>query len=307
MTKIQEGDIIRVITKTKLSEAQKKAEELEKQEQLKRVLSGDLPQISIEAKIVEVSTTFVRRLGVQWGGGLQNKMNPGGYGYGVLAGTNPPTSPLTSLPTGVGLTNTALAVNFPATIAPAIGLVLGSDNSVISAQLSALETTGEGKLISTPRVVVMDGEKAVINQGEQIPFVTPGTATSPPTTIFKDVFLKLEVTPKVTGDGRISMTIKAANDRAEKDQKDSLGNMPIAKNDIDSKVVVKDGDTIVIGGVLKSEDTKGESGVPWIYKVPILGWLFKTQEINKTKSELLIFVTPRIFKTETPVTRKDKG
>lgn len=316
MTKIQEGNIINVVTKKRLNERNLQAEAAEKhqreatearekQEQQKKADSGKLQQISIEAKIVEVSTTFVRNLGVQWGGSYTGNLSAakGVYPYGVGIGTTTSKAAGTYVPlpigSGIGLTEIGNAVNLPTAIAgtPSIGLVLGSANAIISAQLSALETTGEGKLISTPRVVVMDGEKAVINQGEQIPFVTPGTATSPPTTIFKDVYLKLEVTPKVTADGRISMIIKASNDRAEKDQKDSLGNMPIAKNDIDSKVVIKDGDTIVIGGVMRSEDTKGEAGIPWIYKVPVLGWLFKTQEINKTKKELLIFVTPRIFKT----------
>jgi type IV pilus assembly protein PilQ len=227
----------------------------------------------------------------------------------VLAGTNPLNTVITSLPAGVGLTSTSLAVNFPATIAaPSIGLVLGSASSVITAQLAALETTSEGKLISTPRVIVMEGEKAIIKQGEEIPVVTPASATNPASTTYKPAELKLEVTPKITEDGRISMTISASNNRAEKDQKDpTTGNMPVATNAIDSKVVVKDGDTIVIGGIIRSEDTISDSGIPWISKIPILGWLFNTDTINKTKRELLIFVTPKIFKTEIPAALKDKG
>ena len=104
------------------------------------------------------------------------------------------------------------------------------------------------------------------------------------------------------------MTISVSNNRAEKDQKDpTTGNMPVATNAIDSKVVIKDGDTIVIGGIIVSDDTVADSGIPWISKIPILGWLFNTNTINKTKRELLVFLTPRIFKTETPATPKDKG
>ncbi len=313
MTKIQEGDIINVMTKKRLNERNLQAEAAEKhqrdatearekQEQQKKAESGKLRQISIEAKIVEANSSFVRQLGVQWGGGYTGNLSAakGVYPYAVGIGTNPASINPLVIGNGIGLTSTSnLAVNLPATIAaPSIGLVLGSANAVISAQLQALETTSEGKLISTPRVVIMEGEKAVIKQGEEIPVVTPASATNPASTTYKPAELKLEVTPKITEDGRISMTISVSNNRAEKDQKDpATGNMPVATNAIDSKVVIKDGDTIVIGGIIVSEDTIADSGVPWIYKIPILGWLFNTDTINKTKRELLIFVTPRIFKT----------
>jgi type IV pilus assembly protein PilQ len=322
MTKRQEGDIITVMTTKRWRDIQNEGEaaekrqraateEREKQEQQKKADSGKLKQVSIEAKIVEATSSFVRQLGVQWGGGLQNTMNPGGYGYGVMAGTgNNPLGTFTSLPAGVGLTSSNLAVNFPSGLIgiPSIGLVLGSANTVISAQLQALETTAQGKLISTPRIIIMEGEKAIIKQGEEIPVVTPASATNPASTTYKPAELRLEVTPKITEDGRISMTISLKNDRAEKDQKDAAtGNMPIATTAIDSKVVVNDGDTIVIGGIIVSEDTLADSGIPWISKIPILGWLFNTDTINKTKKELLVFLTPKIFKTETPATPKDKG
>jgi type IV pilus assembly protein PilQ len=321
MTKRQEGDIITVMTTKRWRDIQNEGEaaekrqraateEREKQEQQKKADSGKLKQVSIEAKIVEATSSFVRQLGVQWGGGLQNTMNPGGYGYGVMAGTgNNPLGTFTSLPAGVGLTSSNLAVNFPSGLIgiPSIGLVLGSANTVISAQLQALETTAQGKLISTPRIIIMEGEKAIIKQGEEIPVVTPASATNPASTTYKPAELRLEVTPKITEDGRISMTISLKNDRAEKDQKDAAtGNMPIATTAIDSKVVVNDGDTIVIGGIIVSEDDLSDSGIPWISKIPILGWLFNTENITKTKKELLVFLTPKIFKTE-PATPKDKG
>ena len=321
MTKRQEGDIITVMTTKRWRDIQNEGEaaekrqraateEREKQEQQRKADLGKLRQILIEAKIVEATSSFVRQLGVQWGGGLQNTMNPGGYGYGVMAGTgNNPLGTFTSLPAGVGLTSSNLAVNFPSGLIgiPSIGLVLGSANTVISAQLQALETTAQGKLISTPRIIIMEGEKAIIKQGEEIPVVTPASATNPASTTYKPAELKLEVTPKITEDGRISMTISLKNDRAEKDQKDAAtGNMPIATTAIDSKVVVNDGDTIVIGGIIVSEDDLSDSGIPWISKIPILGWLFNTENITKTKKELLVFLTPKIFKTE-PATPKDKG
>jgi type IV pilus assembly protein PilQ len=238
MTKIQEGNIINVLTKKRLNERNLQAEAAEKhqreatearetQEQKKKADSGKLRQISIEAKIVEASSNFVRQLGVQWGGSYTGSLSAakGVYPYGVGIGTTTSSatgsfSPL-SIGSGIGLTATGLGVNLPAAVAgvPSIGLVLGSANAVISAQLQALETTSEGKLISTPRVIVMEGEKAVIKQGEEIPVVTPASATNPASTTYKPAELKLEVTPKITEDGRISMVISASNNRAEKDQK----------------------------------------------------------------------------------------
>lgn len=312
MTSLQEGDIVRVITKTKLGERQKRdaddakrvrtaEEDQEKQEQLKKAETGKLQQVSIEAKIIEANTTFVRKLGVQWGGDYTGTLRAakGVYPYGVGIGTNPSATNPLAVGSGIGLTGTGMAVNLPAAIgAPSIGLVIGTANAVLSAQLSALETSAEGRIISTPRVVIMEGEKAIIKQGEEIPVVTPASANSPATTTYKPAELKLEVTPKITVDGRISMTISARNDRPNRAEKDLVtGNMPIFTNQVDSKVVIRDGDTIVIGGVMKAEEAKTDSGVPWIYKVPVLGWLFKQENIERTKRELLIFVTPRIVKT----------
>jgi type IV pilus assembly protein PilQ len=312
MTSLQEGDIIRVITKTKLSDLQKRAdddakrirvaaEDKDKQEQLKKAETGKLQQVSIEAKIIEANTSFVRKLGVQWGGDYTGTLRAakGVYPYGIGIGTNPSATNPLAVGSGIGLTPTGMAVNLPAAVAaPSIGLVVGTANAVLSAQLSALETSTEGRIISTPRVVIMEGEKAVIKQGEEIPVVTPASANSPATTTYKPAELKLEVTPKITVDGRISMTISATNNRPNRAEKDiATGNMPIFTNQVDSKVVIRDGDTIVIGGVMKSEESKVDAGVPWVYKVPVLGWLFKQETLERTKRELLIFVTPKIVKS----------
>lgn len=308
MTRIQEGsDIIRVITKNKLSEQQKKAEELEKKEQQKKADQGQLRQISIEAKIVEANTGFVRKLGVNWGGAYANfaRIGQSSYPYGVMAGTNPSTAGSTALGTlvpvadGMGLTSAGLATNLPTAIAaPTLGIVIGASNAIITAQIAASEHTEDVRLISTPRVVIMEGETATIEQGEQLPYITPATGIAPPTVNFKDAVLRLDVIPKITEDGRISMKIIAKNDRPNRAEKEPItGNMPIFKNLLESKVVVRDGDTVVLGGVMKTEETKGVTGVPWFHKIPVLGWLFKTQDIDQKKRELLIFVTPKIINT----------
>ncbi len=308
MTRIQEGsNIIRVITKNKQSELEKKAEDREKKEQQKKVDLGQLKQISIEAKIIEANTGFVRKLGVNWGGAYANfaRVGQSSYPYGIMAGTNPSTAGSTGLSTlvpvadGMGITSTGLATNLPIAIAsPTLGIVVGTGNAIITAQIAASEQTQEVRLISSPHVVIMEGEEAVIKQGEEIPVITPATATQPATVTYKPAELELKVIPKITEDGRVSMTINALNNRANKAEKEpSTGNMPIWTNNLKSKVVVRDGDTIVIGGVMKTEESKGVAGVPWFYRIPVLGWLFKTEDIDRSKRELLIFVTPKIINT----------
>ena len=261
---------------------------------------GLLKQVTIEAKIVEVNDEMSRSFGIQWGYGSSTTIGSANYPFGVLAGTNPPsqTSGLTSLTTGVALTKSALALSWPSTtLAPSIGIITGSAYSLFQAQLSALETISKSKIISTPRVVTMEGKKAIIRQGSEIPVVTPATANSPATTTYKPAELKLEVEPKVTKDNRISMIISANNDRPDTANKDATtGNFPVLTNKIESSVVVKDGDTVVIGGILRTEETKQVTGVPWLSEIPVLGWLFKQEAIGAIKKELLIFITPRLIK-----------
>ena len=141
----------------------------------------------------------------------------------------------------------------------------------------------------------MDSVKALIKQGQQVPIVTPGTANNPPTVTFKDALLKLEVKPTITAEGKISMEINASNDYPIWERQ-VAGNPPINTSMVESTVVIGDGDTIVIGGVLQTLDTKGMSGVPWLSRIPFLGWLFKQETTTREKRELLIFVTPKIIK-----------
>jgi type IV pilus assembly protein PilQ len=189
------------------------------------------------------------------------------------------------------------AVNFPASVlGPTFGLVFGGARGFIETQLSALEATTQGKVISSPKVVTMDNVKAVIKQGDEVPYVTPASGTSPATVTFKEAVLRLEVKPKITDEGRISMEIKATNDTPDYAQGEKLqGNPPIRKNEVESKIVVQDGDTVVIGGVFRDQDNKIVSGIPWAYKIPVLGWLFKTENINRQKRQLMIFITPKIL------------
>ncbi len=298
-TKAQ-GNVIVVMPADKL----KKAEEQRLKEDVSR---GKLKQISIEAQIVEANESFVRRLGVQWGGGIWT--NSGNTTIGALGGsagyatqttstaTTGATTILQTFPSGVGFGSSNLAVNFPYTFAstPLLGVVAGGSNFVVSAQIHALESSSEGKIISSPKVTTLDNVKATIKQGEEVPYVTESTSGGvvTRTVMFKEAVLKLDVKPTITHEGKISMEIKATNDRADY-TRSILGNPPIIKNEVDSTVLVHNGDTIVIGGIYKAEADNQTGGVPGLYKIPVFGWLFKAEEEQRVTREILIFITPKI-------------
>ena len=321
LTKKQMGDVVSVMTlaRKKKDEADKKAAEEDQikaeetrkaREQKILIEKGKLRQILIEAKIVEASEEFVRNLGIQWGFGQHG--STGKYGLGFSGGTNPLTqsnAQKMSYPPEINWTKidsagsvttdplTMAAVNFPSQVlGPAFGLVFGGAKGFIETQIQALETTNQGKVISSPKVVTMDDVKAIIKQGDEVPYVTPASGTSPATVTFKEAVLRLEVKPKITDEGKVSMEIKATNDTPDYAQGEKLqGNPPIRKNEVESKIVVPDGDTVVIGGVFRTQEDKIVSGLPWFYKIPVLGWLFKTENTTKQKRQLMIFITPKIL------------
>jgi type IV pilus assembly protein PilQ len=333
LAKKQMGDVISVMTlerkkkdesdKKAAEEDQRKAEDQRKDRELQVLVEkGKLRQILIEAKIVEATEEFVRKLGVTWG--FANKQSVGSYGLGAAGGSNTKQSnaQAVSYPSQfspdpwaqAGSTATSAlplymaAVNLPSALAaPTLGVVFGGAAGFIEAQLAALESNQAGKIISSPKVVTMDNVKAVIKQGDEVPYVTPASGNSPATVTFKEALLKLEVKPKITDEGRISMEIKATKDTPDYATGITLqGNPPINKNEVESKIVVQDGDTVVIGGVTRTQDDKIVSGLPWLQKIPVLGWLFKTEDIHNTKKQLLIFITPKILKGSSFVESEEK-
>ena len=324
LAKKQMGDVISVVTYERMKkdesdrrqgeEDRMKAAALAKKAEQERMEEmGKLRQVSIEAKIVEVADDFVRNLGVQWGGVYYGKA--GDYSYALTGGTSTNTVnprqvswPYPSqLPfrTTDGKAIQSAALNYPAAMtSPTFGLILGGANAVLEAQIQALETTSQGKIISSPKVSTMDNVKAVIKQGQEIPYVTIDKDGNRSIT-FKEAVLKLEVKPKITPEGAISMEIKATNDYADYAMAPALGgNPPINKSEVESKIVVQDSDTIVIGGILKTQEMTGEQGVPWLSKIPILGWLFKTESINKSRRQLMVFITPKVIRSEEAVGQK---
>jgi type IV pilus assembly protein PilQ len=311
-----EGNIITVVTldRKKRDEAdritaeaaQRKAEDERKvREQKENVEQGKLKQIAIEAKIVEVTTNFSRELGINWGVGYQGGV--GGVDYGVGFGSGK-SGDVKLIPggSGIGLTGSNAAVNFPvglltsAVTTPALGLVLGTSRLVLDAKLAALEGSGDGRVISSPKVTTLENEKATIWQGKKVPVVTPATSTNPATVRYEDADLRLIVTPKITQDqDRISMEIDASNKDVD-DSLNVLGNPAINTSGVTSKIVVKDGDTIVVGGIYKTTETFKKDGIPLLSDIPGLGWLFKYETKTKVTREILIFITPKIIRGETP-------
>ena len=149
------------------------------------------------------------------------------------------------------------------------------------------------KTIANPKVVTSDNEKAKISKGDEIPYQTIAQTGATPTIEYKKAELSLEVTPHVTKDGKIKMTIKATKNEP---YTYSAGVIALKTKEATTDVIIKDGETVVIGGIYETTNEESETGIPLLMKIPIVGWLFKSKHIKDKKTELLIFVTPKILK-----------
>ncbi len=253
-------------------------------ENLLKTLDKPTPQVLIEARIVQADTNFARDLGIEWGGDYTS--TPGDYNIKLITG-----------PEGnVTTPSTNFAINLPAGGVAgkkgSMGFTIGKgDYFNLDLRLSAGETKGLTKILSAPKIATLDNKEAIIQQGESIPYKTysqEGTKTE-----FIDATLTLKVTPKVTPDGHISMNIKITKNRQGSIVVE--GTPSINKKEATTEVLVKDGETTVIGGIYELSDTDNMSMVPWLHQVPLLGWLFKNTSKSNIKSELLIFITPKII------------
>ena len=235
------------------------------------------PQVIIEARIVEVNDDYSKELGTEWG------MN------GVRDTT---TDPGVSATSGWSVAMNNPPSNEAGTIGYNFARISGSFS--LNAQLKAIETTDKGKIISSPKVVTLDNKEAIIKQGLEYPYLERDSAGLA-TVEFKDVDLELKVTPHVTPDNRISMKI----DITKNDVESLIDGVPaLSTNEAHTELLVNDGDTIVIGGIMKGNFRDEETGFPWLAKVPLIGWAFKTKIIAEETHELLIFITPRIVELE---------
>jgi type IV pilus assembly protein PilQ len=293
---------------------------LEEVRRIIRQIDTTVRQVLIEARIVIADDKFSRELGVrfgqQTGATFNNRRTAIGLGGSLntqpvvhLEGDRVVRDTRTQTPfelaSGVASAGYSdspqLNVNLPVTNPAgqlALTLInLGSGN-LINLELSALEADNRGKVVSSPRVITADNQKAQIEQGTEVPYVTPGSANSPATVQFKKAVLRLDVTPQITPDNRIIMTVEI--------RKDSIGQFvqlgggfsvpSIDTKNVTTQIAVNNGDTAVIGGIYEETIRSDQTKVPLLGDIPVLGYLFKQTARSSEKTELLIFLTPRIVR-----------
>jgi len=267
---------------------------LNEAESLIRSIDTQTPQVLIEAKIVEANLDFSRELGTEWAFGSNpavdgSQKNDHDWGIGgITPVTNTTTTWPTQGPNNVVFSNPIKAV--PTGVLNLSGFLL-DDRLAFQLRLAAAESDGETKTISSPRVVTLDNREAKIEQGVSIPFQTfeNGDAKLE----FIDAVLSLLVTPHITQDKSIIMKIEVKRD-APTDVPNPTGSPSIAKNQAKTETLVKDGQTLVLGGIYVIDKSDTQSRTPYLHKIPILGNAFKSDRVSDSRKELLIFVTPQI-------------
>ena len=194
-------------------------------------------------------------------------------------------------------------MNFPAALDTStplgsLGLFFGKiGGNMLEVQLQALQKDNKLNILSSPSITTLDNQKAYTENGERVPYVTTETSggTTTQTTKFEDVVLRLEITPHVIDGKNLKMEILVKKDEVDMTRKSSMGDPYIIKKETKTELIVQDGETIVISGLTKQRKSKGESGVPWLKDVPILGWAFKSDSKGDNMEEVLIFITPHIL------------
>ncbi|HMK61611.1 MAG TPA: type IV pilus secretin PilQ [Dissulfurispiraceae bacterium] len=291
------------------------ASSIEEVQKLLNVLDKPTRQVLIEARIVEMNNDYVKSLGVDWGltafshATLPHSIAMAGGSSGAAV-SNVPGGGLdvinkTDL-SKVGTINIPGAINLPATtstiINPTSAVTFGFLNRAqtfgLDLRLSAIQDTGQARIVSSPKILTLDNRSAVIKQGKKIPVTTPqsgsGGGSTTFTTVYIDANLKLTVTPQIAPDNSIQLRVEVNKDQPDFTNKDIFGNPAIDIKQALTQVMLNDGETIVMGGIYTSNETTDDSEVPGLGKVPVLGWLFKKNTVEKHSTELLIFVTPRI-------------
>ncbi|MEG1091536.1 MAG: type IV pilus secretin PilQ, partial [Acinetobacter sp.] len=265
------------------------------------LLDVQVKQVMVEARIVRATTDFTKEMGVKWGilsqgitnndsllvGGsdttLWDLRDPqesdlGGYTYEIQRPQN---------------LNVDLGVTSPGASRIAFGLISLSD-FMLDLELSALQADGYGEVISTPKVLTADKQKATVASGSQIPYQSAegGGANAVSTTEFIDATLSLDVTPSITPDGKVQMELNITSDSPGNPT--PTGQLTINKNQITTNVLVDNGETVVLGGIFEQETRNAQTKVPFLGDIPYVGRLFRKDLKSDNKRELLIFVTPRI-------------
>ena len=266
-------------------------------------LDTPTPQVLIESRIVEANSNYTRQIGVQWGGLGQlapGTGNPTGLIFpntvAIRGGSSPDGNAGTGSPPN-------FAVNLPAAVGAgaggALGFIFGSVGGAIALnlRLSALENQGTVKTISAPKITTLDNNTARISQGVSLPFSQ--TSAQGVNTSFVEARLSLEVTPHITQDGSILMAIKAENNQPDPSNTGANGQPAIQRKEANTQVLVKDGDTTVIGGIYVRRGSTQTNGLPILSHIPLLGFFFRNDSELDQRQELLIFITPRIINRTT--------
>lgn len=261
----------------------------------------DIPvrQVLIEARIVEATDTFGKSLGVKLGGGIIN--TNGTVGANPIVTPNPvvngvfqnqPTA--TTVFTGsnfVNLPSTGVSGNGNAPGTFAISLFNQSLSRILNLEISALEADGKGKVVSSPRVVTADQTKALIEQGTELPYQV-ATSSGATSIAFRKANLKLEVTPQITPEGNIILTLDVNKDTVGQP---TTAGFAINTKHVQTEVLVENGGTVVIGGIFELTEATDESRIPVLGEVPYLGALFRTRNRTANKTELLVFISPKMI------------
>ncbi len=255
-------------------------------------------EVEIEARVVAATRSFARDIGTQLGFGWGNASSAVGGASSV--GTSPITvnglTP-TFITSGTGGSQIPLFSNLPVT-SPSSGLsfVNASNNVRIDAILTMAESRGLLKILSRPRVVTQNNIQALVRQGVRVPIVTQAQLGGPPTVTYVDAFLRLTVVPQITSEGTIFLNVDVENTTPDFGRT-VQGNPTLITQQATTQVLVTDGGTVVIGGVIQTQNSLNISQVPLLGSIPMLGNLFRHQTVSTSNQELIFFITPRIIQT----------
>ncbi len=249
-------------------------------------------QVSIEARIVLIDTSFEKQLGVNWNFALWGSGSET-YRSGSFQANDAVTIPGI---TTSALGNAATIATQPYTLA--VGILKKDQSLRAELAIKASELTGDGKLVSQPKVVTLDNKEAVIEKGMEIPYKVIDENGNI-STEFKKASLILKVKPHVTNNERIMLNLEIKKDKPNYDYVAITGNTEpaIDTRNVKTQIMVNNGDTLVIGGIYEQEKSKSKAGIPLLSKIPLLGWLFKNEVVKNSNSQLLIFITPKVIST----------
>jgi type IV pilus assembly protein PilQ len=270
-----------------------------------RQLDRKSQQVEIEARVISATRSFSQDIGVQWG--FAGTTTSGRSVYGgvpsvgvspIITGTGLPQPPLVATPTsssGGGTTpGIPFNVNLPSGV-PTSGFYFGhrSPNFAVDLFITAAEAKGVGKLLSKPKVITQNNEKATVKQGTKIPIQT--TINNTISVQYIDAVLKLEVTPQITAEGTVFMDVLVENTQIDNGIPRVQGIPALDTQSAETKVLVADGGTVVIGGIIVTQQQTSIQEVPIIGSLPVIGYLFRRNSVTVQSQELLFFLTPRII------------